>query len=222
MYQVCLAFLLLGSFLPQESFIWKGTVVDGATGKPIAGVHVLTHNRQGISDKDGRFEIEVKVGDKITFTHVSYDTHIMVVEEVMAAKVELNLAESELEEFILHSMPSEEQLKQQILNTPYIPTQLESNLTNNLGFVKNIYQLGNHHTQNSIDNAIRNLRGGNGEATIFSTNPSMGIIGFIRSLKRSGAIPMDKSSNYGYPFDIKRLRKSANDTTLRYSDYFDN
>jgi len=222
MFRVCLAFWLLTSFLPKDNFIWKGTVIDSATGKPISGVHVLSHNRQGISDAEGHFEIEVNIGDKITFTHVAYEKLIKVVEYNMAEKVELLLSETELEEYTFHAMPSEEQLKQQILGTPYIPTRLESNLLYNVGYMKNIYHFGNHHTQNSIDNVIRNFRAGNGEAVFLSTNPSMGIIGLIRSLKRQEAIPINKSRGYQYPFDLKKLRRSAlSDTTFRYSDYFD-
>jgi hypothetical protein len=221
MYQFCLAFLFLRSFLSPDGFTWRGTIVDSATGKPISGVHVLSHNRQSISDSEGRFEIEVKAGDKITFTHVGYDPLTMAVEPEMPARVELVWAETEMDEYTLHSMPSEEQLKQQILKTPYIPTQLESSLNSNLGYMKNIYRLGNHHNQNSIDQVIQKFRSGNGEATFLSSNPSMGIIGLIRSLQRKGAIPKENPGSYHYPLDFKKLRKSVNDTTLRYSDYFD-
>lgn len=222
MLRIFLTLWVLGSFLPKDDFIWKGTVIDSTTGNPIPGVHVLSYHRQGISDEEGRFEIEVKIGDKVTFTHIAYEPLIKIVDHDMANIVELALSETELDEYSLHSMPSEEQLKQLILNSPYIPSQIETSFNNNTGYIKNIYRLGNHHTQNSIDNVVRKFSAGNGEATFFSSNPSMGLIGVIRSLKRHGAINNDRTGDYQYPFDIKKIRKAAqSDTTLRYSNYFD-
>ncbi|MBT0810473.1 hypothetical protein KIH41_04180 [Litoribacter ruber] len=221
MNQVIMAFWILTSIIPQDRFLLKGFIRDADTGAPIVGAHVVSRNRQGITDAEGRFEIEVNIGDKLTFTHIAYMAHSHVVEDSNPLNILLHFNETELEEFTVSSFPSEEKLKQLILDTPYIPSQLESNLTNNLNFVKNIYRLGNHHTQNSIANTAKRMAAGNGEATFFSTNPSMGIMGLIRSFRKQSYIPMEKPGAPKYRLDFDKLRRARNDSTVRYSDYFE-
>lgn len=134
--------------------------------------------------------------------------------------IQLSFNETELDEITVNSFPSENKFKELILDSPYIPNQLENNLTNNVSFINNIYRLGNHHTANSIDNVVKRFASGNGEATFLSSNPSMGVIGLIRSMKRKNAIPMEISSTPKYQLDFNKLRKTSNDSTKRYSDYF--
>ena len=51
----------------------QGTVVDAATGAPLAGANVAGGGTATIADRDGRFELTVATGDSITVTFIGYE-----------------------------------------------------------------------------------------------------------------------------------------------------
>jgi len=201
-----------------QDFLWKGRIIDQASKLPIEGAHIKSENRQGITDREGYFNIGLKLGDSITISHVSYQAmEFLVKDKVLPPVVSLNLLEQELGEVTVTSLPSEARLKQLLLESPYIPSSLEDQLQHNLSYMKTIHRLNNNHILNALDFTHRKLNRGNGEATFLSTNPSLGIMGVIRSFRKPGSIPFDKSIQYRQSPTFK----FRSDTTSRYSDYFD-
>ena len=52
----------------------QGTVVDAATGAPLAGANVVgSGGTATIADRDGRFELTIAAGDSITVTFIGYE-----------------------------------------------------------------------------------------------------------------------------------------------------
>ncbi|KEO73492.1 peptidase associated/transthyretin-like domain-containing protein [Anditalea andensis] len=204
----------------SEPIIWRALVLDQETLLPIEGVHVVSSNRQGISDNKGWFSIAVKAGDMITFSHIAYETFQIQVEDPkeLPPSIQMNLQEEELEGVTVRSLPTEEEFKKLMLEAA--PTHLEQQLDNNLQYMRSIYRLGNHHLDNALDHTYRKFSSGNGEATIFSSNPSLGIVGLIKSFQRKGSIPYVPNQGHSPigPRLIKRLNR--NDSSVHISDYF--
>lgn len=204
--------------IAQEHILWKGRVLALDSRSPIVGVHFRSSNQQGVSDKDGYFEIPVKRGDLVLISHVAFQSlEYSISREGLPREIFLTPGEQELGEVTVTSMPSEAELKQLLLKTPYAPSQIEVNLRQNISYMNTIYRLRNHHTDNSIDNVIKKLGSGNGEATFFSTNPSMGILGVIRSFRKQGPIPFEKPRDFHYPPSFR----TKEDTAIRFKKYFD-
>jgi hypothetical protein len=202
----------------QEDFLWKGRVIDGDSGLPIEGVHLKSDNRQVITDRDGFFSIYVRLGDLMVISHVSYQTmQYRIEDKAVPSLISLSVLVQELGEVTVTSLPSEAQLKQLLLYTPYYPPLMEIHLQQNMAYMKTIHSLNNNHLLNALDFSYKRLNSGNGEATLLSSNPSMGIMGVIRSFRKPGAIPFDKPSPYRHPATFK----FKSDTTFRYSDYFE-
>jgi len=215
---ICI-FCIAGSHvMAQEHVMWKGRVLEKDSRNPIAGVHLRSSNQQGVSDQDGNFEIPIIRGEQVIVSHVGYQTLVFIIPTDASPK-ELFLipSEQELGEVTVTSMPSETELKQLLLNTNYIPSQMEVNLGYNISYMSTIYRLRNNHIENGIDHMLKKISSGNGEATFFSTNPSMGILGVIKSFRKPGAIQFEKPREFHYPPAFR----TKGDTTIRFNKYFD-
>ena len=75
---------------PQTQFTLKGKIIDGATNKPLADVHVYyTRNKQKtgvISNQNGYYELEATPNDIITMSFVGYDTVEAPADQIMSTE----------------------------------------------------------------------------------------------------------------------------------------
>ena len=55
----------------------RGTVVDAATGEPLAGANLTTRNLAVTTDADGRFELPLAAGDSAAVSHVGYESAVI-------------------------------------------------------------------------------------------------------------------------------------------------
>jgi len=220
MKRLLLLFIVFASegVAAQEYVIWKGRVVDLDSQTPVVGVHFRSSRQQGISDHLGYFEIAVKKGELVTVSHIAYRSiEYTVLTDALPRLLFLSPGEQELGEVTVSSMPSEAEFKQILISSPYIPSQMEVHLRQNLSYMLTIHRLNNNHVLNSIDHMRQKISKGNGEVNLFSFNPSLGIMGVIRSLKKPGAIPFDKPRDFHYV----PIFRAAGDTTLNFKKYFD-
>ena len=75
---------------PSEKFIAKGFVYDkdASTSSPIVGaVVVIEGTKKGaVTDRDGNFQLEVSVGDKLAVSYFGYDTETISVSKAFSTK----------------------------------------------------------------------------------------------------------------------------------------
>ena len=55
----------------------RGTVVDAATGEPLAGANLTTRDLAVTTDEDGRFELRLAAGDSAAVSHVGYEPAVV-------------------------------------------------------------------------------------------------------------------------------------------------
>jgi TonB family protein len=75
---------------PGEKFIAKGFVYDkdASTSSPIVGAVVVVEGTKNgaVTDRDGNFQLEVSVGDKLTVSYVGYETETIGVSKAFSTK----------------------------------------------------------------------------------------------------------------------------------------
>tara|TARA_R110001592_G_scaffold148471_3_gene373368 strand:- start:62019 stop:62669 length:651 start_codon:yes stop_codon:yes gene_type:complete len=174
----------------NEYFELRGKLLDASTMLPIANAHLYWSENKTISNEKGAFSIWVKKGTLIQISHIGYNKKTFLSESDTDQMVTITLIPSsvELEEVVVSTLPDEQTFKQQIISaTPANHLQQEL-LKSNLNFIKNIHHLGYQYDMNSYDKLLSSLSD-NGSAVLFSSNPSMGILGLIRKLKKRRSLP---------------------------------
>jgi hypothetical protein len=68
-----------------------------------------------------------------------------------------------------------------------------------------------------MDQAHQKFIMGNGEVNLFSPNPSLGILGAIRSFIKPASIPFQKSKEFSFQPSLR----NNSDTTIRINNYID-
>ena len=75
---------------PGEKFIAKGFVYDkdASTSSPIVGAVVVVEGTKkgAVTDKDGNFQLEVSVGDKLAVSYVGYGTEVIGVSKAFSTR----------------------------------------------------------------------------------------------------------------------------------------
>lgn len=101
LYLFLLLFLIPCAVLAQ-SFQITGIVTDAADGSPLIGVTVKTQNNVGtMTDIDGKYTINVKKGDVLTFSFVSMQTQTVTVESQTAINIALKEDSRLLDEIVV-------------------------------------------------------------------------------------------------------------------------
>ena len=79
---VCFLIVILPFWaVAQEDVTVKGKVIDRATMAPIPVVRISSSFQRVSTNDQGEFTIQAKKGDTLTFVHLSYQTHSIVVSE---------------------------------------------------------------------------------------------------------------------------------------------
>ncbi|WP_040416908.1 carboxypeptidase-like regulatory domain-containing protein [Cyclobacterium qasimii] len=184
----------------NEYFELRGKLLDGSTMLPIANAHLYWSENKTISNEMGEFSIWVKEGTLLQISHIGYDKTTYLTESDTDVPVIITLTPSSvaLEEVIVKALPNEQTFKQHIITaTPANHTQQEL-LKSNLDFIKNIHHLGYQYDMNSYDKLLSSLSD-NGATVLFSSNPSMGILGLIKKLKKDVVFPPKRGSSIRNP-----------------------
>ncbi|WP_186757300.1 carboxypeptidase-like regulatory domain-containing protein [Echinicola salinicaeni] len=182
---ILLLFFLINplSLQAQEAEVMvSGKVVDAKTGQGIPVVRISSSLARVSSNEQGEFSIKAKVGDKLSFVHLSYETaHFNV--KTNDEKLEIVLSERvlELREFEVSDFPSEQAFKEAIMNSNLDHAKERNMLENNLQTVMKIKDLGYQHDFSSYNTLLKNVNT-NGGVTLFSSNPSLGLLGAFKKL----------------------------------------
>ncbi|GGF27717.1 carboxypeptidase-like regulatory domain-containing protein [Echinicola rosea] len=188
------AFLLL--FLPfwvvaQEEKVITGKVVDRATWEPVPVVRISSSLERVSSNDQGEFTIRAKKGDTLTFVHLTYQPLTLVAngDENQFQLIQLEERILEMREFEVTEMPSEQAFKEAILNTTADHAMEMNMMQRNVNTIMKIKDLSYFHDYSSYDMLLKNINT-NGGVTLFSNNPSMGLIStFKRLFSGKGQMP---------------------------------
>ncbi|MCH7398160.1 carboxypeptidase-like regulatory domain-containing protein [Belliella sp. DSM 107340] len=190
MWYSCLCILVVFGFSGKKEVTWKGKVLDGTTGLPIENVHVFYKNDQGITDKEGRFELVLQADEIVTFSHISYELNKVAVSlDALPAIIYLFPKESELDAVEVRPFPTESDFKELILSKPYVPSKLEVNLKKNTSVMKTVYMYipteGKGGFSEFMERVIPNGAGG---ATFFNSGGG-GLLQLIKELRQDYELP---------------------------------
>ncbi|QDH78373.1 carboxypeptidase-like regulatory domain-containing protein [Echinicola soli] len=187
-------FLLL--FLPiwavaQEEKEITGKVVDKSTLEPVSVVRISSSLERISTDDHGKFTIRAKVGDSLTFVHLTYQPLTMVAngDDNQFQLIQLEERTLEMREFEVTGMPSEQTFKEAILNTTADHAMEMNMMQRNVNMIMIIKDLSYFHDYSSYDMLLKNINQ-EGGVTLFSSNPSMGLIStFKRLFSGKGQMP---------------------------------
>ena len=96
--------LFISNFATSQTTSIKGKVVDRTLNEPIPGALVLVKGTQtgAVTDIDGTFQIQAKVGDILVISFIGFKSkEVSVTNSNQAIEVSLDMDESELEEIIV-------------------------------------------------------------------------------------------------------------------------
>ncbi|WP_215226526.1 carboxypeptidase-like regulatory domain-containing protein [Echinicola shivajiensis] len=182
---VIVLFLLTKPLLLQAQeteVIIKGKVMDAKTGQGIPVVRISSSLERVSSNEQGGFTIKAKMGDQLSFVHLTYETaHINV--KGNDEDLEIVLAERvlELREFEVSDFPSEQAFKEAMMNSNLDHAKERKMLQNNLKTVMIAKDLTYQHDFSSYNTLLKNVNTGGG-VTFFSTNPSHGLLGALKKI----------------------------------------
>ena len=87
----------------------SGIVIDSATLKPLEGVNVTAAQVGSSTDKNGKFQLDVKAGAILRISHVGYELITIPAEDNVIIEMTLKVLQSA--EIIVHAGLSEESLQ---------------------------------------------------------------------------------------------------------------
>jgi hypothetical protein len=174
---------LSGFAQDRDTFFLQGTVIDSVTNAAITDVHITSKKFGVISDRDGGFEIRTSAGDTIFLSHTSYKRSFIVADPLMpGVTIWLAPRVRVLKEVRISAFPSEAEFKQQLLMTvPTVSREVAMAAENS----ERMRDMGRFApmTKTNADLFFESLQGPQG-FTLLSSNPSRGISGFIKSVRR--------------------------------------
>ena len=175
----------------------EGRVLSEETGKPITFVTLITSNSGAITNSDGYFSIELENSDTIIFTHVNYHRIQFHASTLSGDSIQIFLKPKTI---ILHGItisdiPTEEEFKSNVLQFRIVPSTNEVNAKINFEHTNLIFLSGYTPPMNSMDNYKNYLKGPQ-PFSIFSTDKTKGIIGFINSIKKPKIKPKFRINNF--------------------------
>lgn len=181
---VLYAMLMTVTVVAQQSdYLVRGVVFDLQNNSPITDVHVTTSRKGVVTDMNGVFEISVPAGDTLHFSHVAYQPKTYGVEKSMTELViQLVPRVRILGEVNIFSFPTESEFKSTILSTePTVSREVAVAAENS----ERMREMGRFApmTKTHADLFFESLREPQG-FTFLSSNPSRGLSGFIRSVRR--------------------------------------
>ena len=79
----------------EKPFTASGRVGDKNTGEPIVGaaIKIVGSTKGTVSDKDGRFTLTVKRGDKVQAAYVGYESQSLPIRNYMKSQPDLDVPE---------------------------------------------------------------------------------------------------------------------------------
>ena len=103
-YLYCAILLLVSFCLNAQSFQLSGTVLDAKDNSPIIGANILIEDSAGkgtVTDLDGKFFLEISVGESITVSYTGYSEQRITIENQQAVNIMLKTADKILDEFVV-------------------------------------------------------------------------------------------------------------------------
>ena len=103
-YLYCAILLLVSLCLNAQSFQLSGTVLDAKDNSPIIGANILIEDSAGkgtVTDLDGKFSLEIAVGESITVSYTGYTEQRITIENQQAVNIMLKTADKILDEFVV-------------------------------------------------------------------------------------------------------------------------
>ncbi|MEP1780243.1 hypothetical protein [Reichenbachiella sp.] len=169
----------------DSGFKLYGQIQDKQSHSPIGFVHVIGSSEQVVSDQSGLFSITFQVGDTITFSHINFDRYAVRITDSgkQALIILLSPKENLMQEIIIRDYLAEEDLKREIVEREVKYSVEEVNAINNIAFSTVLYKKGYVPEMNSLDNFKNYMKEPQG-ITLFSSNPSKGLIRSIKKLKQ--------------------------------------
>jgi hypothetical protein len=167
----------------RETVLLQATVVDSVTNAAITDVHIFAEKFGVISDLDGRFEMRIRAGDTILLSHTSYKKSYYVADPLMPV-VSIRLAPRVrvLKEVQIFPFPTEAEFKQQLLITVPAVSREVAMASENSERMRDMGRFA-PMTKTNADLFFESLQGPQ-DFTLLSSNPSRGISGFIKSVRR--------------------------------------
>ena len=164
----------------QELYKVKGIVSDQDTKTALPDVHIESSKSAVLTDKAGYFAITIRPGDSLHISHVGYNDVDMIAPPESRDTMTFTMTRSTsiLKEVTVNDVPTEEELKEKILETKVVVTREEENARANLENARTLYRLGYRPEMNALDNFREAIKPPQG-ATFFSSNGG----GFIKALK---------------------------------------
>jgi hypothetical protein len=104
-YKTLFYFLFFFGCLTLQSQVIKGKIINASSSKPIQDVAILTDlNKGSISDKNGRFSLQMNDVKTITFSSLGFETITLKIEDLKRIKYIVSLTEkvNELDEIELN------------------------------------------------------------------------------------------------------------------------
>ncbi len=222
MAQLVLVFITLWVY-SEPTILWKGQVIDQATGQVLVAVHIRSANDQAVSDELGQFQLRLEGLTQVTLSHIGYETRVVFIDpENLPEVIELMPLELELDGVEVRAMPNEADFKQMVLETPYEPTTLEQNLKNNLNFMRAIQPLVITQTMDSYGQFLQRVIPNGEGGSMFFNSRGGGIIKAIKDMGNKRLPTLTNTSTPRYqisPTGIKRL--SVPDSLKTFRTYFD-
>ena len=124
---ILLVLLITGqSLVAQENkqgLKFSGTILDGETADPLAGVHILSLGHTGtVTDLDGNFTLQVSKGDTVRISHVGYNVYLVPIPDRINDELNLTIgltpSLTELDNIFIYQWPATlSQFKQKVLAT---------------------------------------------------------------------------------------------------------
>lgn len=189
-FLLVLLFIYRSSQAQENTYLLHGKLLEENTLEPVSGASIGTPHQQVISDAQGNFIIQVSSDTQLRISHIGYETKEVKVGEKPDKTMEIFLVPAIVElDGVTVRLPSEEELKQLILNTEVPVSYEEAILQQNVTYMTKIQHLGYSHDMNSFDTFLRQMASNGSGISLFSNNPSVGIRGAIRRLRQDRSLP---------------------------------
>ncbi|UCS94516.1 hypothetical protein KZP23_05695 [Echinicola marina] len=203
----------------QETVVIEGKVIDAKTGQGIPVVRISSSLERVSSDETGNFVIKANVGDQLSFVHLTFETvYYPVSGDDVGLEISLTERILELREFEVTDFPSEQAFKEAMMNTTIDYASKRKIMGNNLQTIMKIKDLGYQYDFSSYNTLLNNVNTGGG-ITLFSSNPSHGLLGAFKKLINGKPRSQTLGSGPIEALDTRPLWKNPLEVdTLKYKE----